>query len=265
MRPLRLVLVLISAIALAGCVSTAGLESQQTPTTDAERTPAAEPAEPVTAPPACAEWVGDLTALVPLDEVLEVIESADRSAGWSASGDDMVRGKGACAPVSTQPTGTVETCTAPIARLDDVSRAVGSAPVEYMFAAGAQRQLAGYITGRVDDEQFIVIAVRAWRFPSASEAQKASILDALAACPGAQTGDGGRVRVYEGTEPTVVSSVEGRDVFVVRSARPVTAADEDAGLTSTTSSLLPEADVNSVEQWWRTEATTVLDLAPVEP
>lgn len=264
MRPLRLAVVLLCSIALAGCVSTASLESQ-TPTSVADPTPAAEPADEVTAPPACAEWAGDMTALVPLDQVLEVIESADPAAGWSASGDDMVRGEGACAPVSTQPTGTVETCTAPAARLDDVPRAVDRVPVEYMFAAGAQRQLAGYITGRADDEQFIVIAVQAWRFATPAEAQAAPILDALAACPGAETGDGGRVRVYEGTEPAVVASVDGRDVFVVRGARPVTTDGESAGLTSTTSSLLPEADVNAAEQWWRAQAVTALNSEPAGP
>ncbi len=261
MRPLRLAAVLLASVALSGCVSTSSLESEQTPTPTAERTPAAA-AEEVTEPPRCAEWAGDTTMLINLDEVLGVIEPADPMAGWMASGDDLVRGAGACAPVSTQPVGTVETCVAPTARLDDVPRALASAPVEYMFAAGAQRQIAGYVVGRTTAEEYMVIGMQAWRFETPTEARDAPILDALAACPEAQAGDDGRVRVFEGAEPAVVSSVRGRDVFVVRSARPVSTEDEEAGLTATDSSLLPEVSVTAAEDWWRVQAAAALDREP---
>ena len=260
MRPLRLAFVLLASVALTGCVSTASLESEQTPTPTAERTPAAA-AEEVAEPPRCAEWAGDTTMLINLDEVLGVIEPADPMAGWLAGGDDTVRGEGACAPVSTQPVGTVETCAAPDASLDDVSRAVSSAPVEYMFAAGAERQIAGYVEGRTTAEEYMVLGMQAWRFATPADAQAAPILDALAACDGSQAGDG-RVRVFEGTEPAVVASVEGRDVFVVRSARPVTTEGEDAGLTATESSLLPEASVNAAEEWWQAQAAAALSREP---
>lgn len=261
MRPLRLAFVLLASLALTGCVSTASLESEQTPTPTAERTPAAA-AEEVTEPPRCAEWAGDTTMLINLDEVLGVIEPADPMAGWTASGDDLVRGDGACAPVSTQPVGTVETCAAPTAPLDEVSRALSGAPVEYMFAAGAQRQIAGYVVGSTTAEEYMVIGMQAWRFATTAEALDAPILDALAACPGSQTDDDGRVRVVDGREPTVTASVKGRDVFVVRSARPVTTEGEDAGLTATESSLLPEASVNAAEEWWRVQAATALSREP---
>lgn len=260
MRLLRLAAVLLASLALAGCVSTASLESEQSPTPSAERTPAAS-AEQVTEPPRCAEWAGDTTMLINLDEVLGVIEPADPMAGWTASGDDLVRGDGACAPVSTQPVGTVETCAAPDASLDDVSRAVSSAPVEYMFAAGAERQIAGYVEGRTTAEEYLVLGMQAWRFATPAEAQAAPILDALAACEGSQAGDG-RVRIFEGTEPAVVASLEGRDVFVVRSARPVTTEGEDAGLTATKSSLLPEASVNAAEEWWQAQAAAAFSREP---
>ncbi|WP_126963207.1 hypothetical protein [Microbacterium oleivorans] len=264
MRPLRLVLVLIASIALTGCVSTASLESRQTPMLDAQRPPA-EQAEAVTDPPPCAEWAGDLTEVVSLEEVLEVIEGVDPMAGWSASGDDRVRGDGACAPVSSQPVGTVEACAAPTAPLDDVTRALSGASVDYMFAGGAQRQIAGWVSGRTSGEESIVLGMLAWRFATPSEARDAPILDALAACPEAQTGDDGRVRVFEGAEPAVVASVKGRDVFVVRSARPVTPEGENAGLTSTASTLLPTAPVAAAEEWWRTQAATALHGQPREP
>ncbi|MDT3315560.1 hypothetical protein Q9S71_01875 [Microbacterium sp. KSW4-11] len=260
MRLLRLAAVLLTSLALAGCVSTASLESEQSPTPSAERTPAAS-AEQVTEPPRCAEWAGDTTMLINLDEVLGVIEPADPMAGWTASGNDLVRGDGACAPVSTQPVGTVETCAAPDASLDDVSRAVSSAPVEYMFAVGAERQIAGYVEGRTTAEEYLVLGMQAWRFATPAEAQAAPILDALAACEGSQAGDG-RVRIFEGTEPAVVASLEGRDVFVVRSARPVTTEGEDAGLTATESSLLPEASVNAAEEWWQTQAAAAFSREP---
>jgi len=248
-------------MALAGCVSTASLESERTPTPSAERTPAAA-AEEVAEPPRCAEWAGDTTMLINLDEVLGVIESADPMAGWTASGDDTVRGEGACAPVSTQPVGTVETCTAPDASLDDVARALSSGPLEYMFAAGAERQIAGYVVGRTTAEEYMVIGMQAWRFATPSEAQAAPILDALVACASSQVGDDGRVRVFEGTEPTVVASVKGRDVVVVRSARPVATSGDDVGLTATESSLLPEESVNAAEEWWRTQAVTAFSREP---
>lgn len=261
MRPLRLALVLLASVALTGCVSTASLESERTPAPTAERTPTAA-ADEVTEPPRCAEWAGDTTVLINLDEVLGVIEPADPMAGWLAGGDDLVRGEGACAPVSTQPVGTVETCTAPDAPLDDVSRTVSSAPVEYMFAAGAERQIAGYVQGRTADGEYVVLGMQAWRFATPADAQAAPILDALAACEGSQTGADGAVRVSEGAEPAVVASVKGRDVFVVRSARPVTTEGEDAGLTATESSLLPDASVNAAEEWWRAQAAAALSREP---
>ncbi|MFL0564516.1 hypothetical protein ACH0CG_02080 [Microbacterium sp. 179-I 1D1 NHS] len=265
MRPLRLALVLFTSMALAGCVSTASLESERTPTRDVERTPAAEPVEAVAEPPACAEWVSEYADRVRFDDVLEVIEGVDPMAGWWASGSGAVRGDGACAPVSTQPVGTVEACAAPTAQLDDVGRAWPGAPAEYMFAGGAQRQIGGWIAGRTSREESIVLDMQAWRFATPSEARNAPILDALAACPDAQTDDSGRVQVFEGAESVATASVRGRDVFVLRSARPVASDGEDAGLTSTASTLLSSAAMAAAEEWWRTQGRTALDVDPSEP
>ncbi|MCK6080163.1 hypothetical protein KZX37_05945 [Microbacterium sp. EYE_5] len=258
MRFARLAVVLVATSLLTGCVSTAELE---TPVETPSESPAVEPGFDADLE-LCAERIEDFD--IPLWEALEVLPDIDESPESTAVAKAFERAGGACAPAATQPRYESEPCEPALAAPDDLMR-VAPDQMDYMFHAGAVRQISGAERARTAEDGDFLFAVAAWRFRTSREASVAPILGAVAACPGAVRGDDGAVTVSEGAEPHVRVVVDGTDLVYLRSVRLIAPDGTAPAVRTTESGLLPAASFDAIDAWWRAEAPSLLDAQPSEP
>jgi len=252
MRALRSVVLVAALVAgLTGCVSTASLESEQSPSPSPRPTRVIVDGE--TDDPSCTRG-GDTTLAV--EQSIDGMPGVDRGPEYTAGVALFERGDGACVPAGTE---AVNALCAPQVARDGVSAYI--APTEHMFAAGATSQIQASVSGRsTRDEQFLY-RMSVWRFDSPAAAQKAPFVDAVTACDGvlsAVTGEGQRLELRDGDEPYLRLDVEGDRIFAFQSLR----LSDAPGLRSTSSGLLPVVAVDHIEQWWRLHGT---DIEPTEP
>lgn len=246
MRALRaLPPVLLVAVALTACVSTADLGRKESSAPTPMRTadvPSAEPAS-CTRERSIDLAVGTSTDGLPGVDDVAMME-------WTQTA--YARGEGTCAPAGTQPGSLITDCS-PAAGDDPAF----TAPAEDMFAAGALVQTSARVRTETSVGAEFAYAASTWRFPSASDAAAAPLVDLIASCVdvvGPTTTDPRRWEVYEGDEPHLRLTVDGADVLLFRSLH--VPQDGDAtGLPATRSGLLSLAAVDALEEWWLSNAS----------
>ncbi len=250
MRALRgLPVVLALVIVLTGCVSTASLESEESPRPAPTRVVVDGEADASS----CTRG-GD--AALPVEESLDGMPGVERGPEYTAGVALFERGDGACAPAGTE---AVNALCAPQVARDGVSAYL--APTDHMFAAGAASQIQASVSGRSTKGDQFVYRMSAWRFDSSAAAQKAPLIDAVAACDGVvstPSDEGQRLELRDGDEPYLRLDVEGDRIFAFQSLR----LSDAPGLRTTSSGLLPAIAVDHIEQWWRLHGT---DVEPTEP
>lgn len=243
------VIAAVALLALTGCVSTAELESETSPTPT--RTVDRPPAEPASC---TRERSVDLPVANSTDGLPGVDEVA--SMEWTPAGYE--RGEGACAPE-----GTSESATTVCSPVIGDSPAL-SAPLDDMFAAGALRQTSARVRVDMTTGAEFAYAASTWRFPSAADAAAAPFVGLIAACDDVVTStddDRRRWELYDGDEPHLRLTVDGADVLLFRSLSVAAEGEEGEiiGLPSTRSGLLSLAAVDDLEEWW------LSNTAPDEP
>ncbi|CAL4859021.1 hypothetical protein MMM2322_00662 [Microbacterium sp. MM2322] len=181
----------------------------------------------------------------------EVVESASRAKRYE-------RSERACVPAGTQPGYPAEPCAAAIG-----DNAAYTAPLDYMFAAGAADQTSLQLSAQTAAGAEFAYAASMWRFASASEAAVAPLIDLVSSCDGVMestSDDAHRFDLFDGDEPHLRLVVAETDVLLYRSVQVADGSGSD-GVPSTASGLLPAAAVDHLEKWWLANATKV----PREP
>lgn len=262
MRPLAFAALLAAVLVLTGCVSTGAYDPEvPSPVSTPIATPTAVAVDP---PPddACAVMSETLSANV--ERSLEVVAEAAPELGDAASVALFTRGAGSCAPAASQPAYLSVGCSPAIAPADDAMGPLFPFPFDHMFAAGADRQLSASLSGRDAKGDVFAYGMSAWRFGTAAEAERAPLVEAVAACDGAVTEMLGGLpasTVFEGDEPHLRVVVDGSLVYLYRSVLIAGSDDAIGGLRTTGSGMLSAASMANLDEWWREYAPVTVASA----
>ena len=130
------------------------------------------------------------------------------------------------------------------------------------FARGSTAAITETVTGRTDDGGSFQYRMTAWQYPSADDAKQSIVPQLVEACTGATretVGGVDRVAVYEGTEPHLVSFVDGDVSYLIESIRNISPDGTVAAISDTPSGLLPVSAIADIQAWWIRYGATHLD------